>query len=92
MHLRRNLFIYLSSKQLNNMKMKSDLNISSTIEERAIQLMIQGLEPLEAIGKAIEEENNLIGELIANTTSRSQNLRNQMCKNTYAIIHLINAL
>lgn len=74
------------------MKMKSDLNISSTIEERAIQLMIQGLEPLEAIGKAIEEENNLIGELIANTTSRSQNLRNQMCKNTYAIIHLINAL
>lgn len=72
--------------------MTNDLNISATIEERAIQLILQGIEPLDAINQAITDENNLIGELIANTTSRSQNLRNQMCKNTYAIIHLMNAL
>lgn len=72
--------------------MKNNLNISATIEERAIQLILQGIEPLDAISQAITDENNLIGELISNTTSRSQNLRNQMCKNTYAIIHLMNAL
>jgi len=33
MHLRRNLFIYLSSKQLNNMKMKNGFNISATSKE-----------------------------------------------------------
>lgn len=72
--------------------MTNDLNISATIEERAIQLILQGIDPLDAISQAITDENNLIGELIENTTSRSRNLRSQMCKNTYAIIHLINAI
>lgn len=72
--------------------MNTELTISTTIEERAINLIIAGVEPLTAFKQAIDEENELISELISNTSKRSQNLRNQMCKNTYAIIHLKNAM
>lgn len=72
--------------------MNATLNISKTIEERAINLILSGVEPTLAVKQAIDDENTLIEELIANSSKRSQKLRNQMCKNTYAIIHLKNAM
>lgn len=68
------------------------INISNTIEERTINLIIAGVEPLTAFKQALDEETTLIEELIENRTERSKKLRNQMCKNTYAIIHLKNAM
>jgi hypothetical protein len=66
--------------------------LSTTIENRAIEYILKGMDVLEAVKKAIEDENNLIGEVISNTTDRAKNLKNQMCKNVYALIHLNNAL
>lgn len=72
--------------------MKTTLNISNTIEERTINLIISGVEPITAIKQAIQEETRLIEELIANRTERSQKIRTQLRKNVYAIIHLKNAI
>jgi len=38
--------------------------LSHSAEERAINYIIAGLEPLEAVEKAIQEENALILELL----------------------------
>jgi hypothetical protein len=66
--------------------------LSKSIEKRALDLIEKGIEVIEAVKQAIQEEQTLINELIENRTQRSKNLRNQMCKNTYAIIHLKNAI
>lgn len=66
--------------------------LSKSIEKRALDLIEKGIEVIEAVKQAIQEEKTLITELIENKTQRSKNVRNQMCKNTYAIIHLKNAI
>ena len=65
-------------------------NLSKSIEERAINLMILGVDAIEAIKQAIIEENKLINELIEQRTERSQKAKARLCKNTYGLIHLIN--
>ena len=65
-------------------------NLTKSIEERAINLMILGVDAIEAIKQAIIEENKLINELIEQRTERSQKAKAKLCKNTYGLIHLIN--
>ena len=65
-------------------------HLSKSIEERAINLMILGVDAIEAIKQAIIEENKLINELIEQRTERSQKAKAKLCKNTYGLIHLIN--
>lgn len=63
-------------------------NLSKTIEERAINLIIKGMDVIEAVKMAIEEENKLIDELISQRTERSKRAKEIMKKNTFAIINL----
>jgi hypothetical protein len=65
-------------------------NLTKSIEERAINLIISGVDAIEAIKQAIIEENKLINELIEQRTERSQKAKERLCKNTYGLIHLIN--
>jgi hypothetical protein len=65
---------------------------SKSVEEKAIELILKGIDPIEAIKHALSEENNLISEVLAQDTERAVNVKNQMCKNTYALIHLKNAM
>jgi len=64
--------------------------ITKSIEERAINLIINGMDVIEAVKQSIIEENKLIEEMIAQTTERSQKAKNQICKNTYHLINLFN--
>ena len=63
-------------------------NISKSVEERAINLIINGVDPIEAVKQAIQEEQKLIEEMIAQQTERSVKAKNQICKNVYGLIHL----
>ena len=65
-------------------------HLSKSVEERAINLMINGVEAIAAVKQAIIEENKLINELIEQRTERSQKAKARLCKNTYGLIHLIN--
>lgn len=65
-------------------------HLSKSIEEKAINLMINGVEAIAAVKQAIIEENKLINELIEQRTERSQKAKARLCKNTYGLIHLIN--
>ena len=62
--------------------------LSKSIEERAINLIINGIEPLEAVKIAIEEEQKLISEMLEQTTERSKKAKVTMCKNVYGLIHI----
>lgn len=64
-------------------------NLTKSIEERAINLIINGMDVLEAVKCAINEENKLIEEMIAQQTERSVKAKERICKNTYGLIHLI---
>ncbi len=64
--------------------------LSKSIEERAIKLMITGVDAIEAVKQAIIEENNFITEMLEQKTERSVKARKQLCKNVYGLIHLIN--
>ena len=64
--------------------------LSKSIEERAINLMITGVDAIEAVKLAIIEENKLITEMLEQRTERSIKAKNQICKNVYGLIHLIN--
>jgi len=64
--------------------------LSKSIEERAISLMIQGVDEIEAINIALIEENKLITEMLEQRTERSIKAKNHICKNVYGLIHLIN--
>lgn len=64
--------------------------LSKSIEERAINLMIAGVDAIEAVKLAIIEENKLITEMLEQRTERSIKAKNQICKNVYGLIHLIN--
>jgi len=62
--------------------------LSKSIEERAINLIISGVEPLEAVKMAIIEENKFISEMIEQKTERSIKAKKQICKNVFAICNL----
>ena len=64
-------------------------NLTKSIEERAINLIISGVDAIEAVKQAIIEENKLINELLEQRTERSQNAKAKLCKNTYHLIHLM---
>jgi hypothetical protein len=64
--------------------------LSKSIEERAIKLMINGIDAIEAVKQSIIEEQKFIEEMIAQQTERSVKAKNQICKNVYGLIHLIN--
>jgi hypothetical protein len=68
---------------------KQNKMLSKSIEERAINLIIKGIDPIEAVKQAIIEENNFISEMIEQRTERSKKAHAQLCKNVYGLIHLI---
>ena len=67
-------------------------NISKSLENRIINFMINKIDFETAVKMAIEEENKFIGEMIEQTTERSQKAKKQICKNVYALAHVKNAL
>lgn len=62
--------------------------LTKSIEERAINLIQSGVEVLDAVKQAINEENKLIEEMISQRTERSKQAKIQMCKNVYGLIHI----
>lgn len=63
--------------------------LSKSVENRALNLIEQGVEILEAVKQAVQEEQNLISEMIEQKTERSQKAKTQICKNVYGLIHLV---
>jgi hypothetical protein len=63
--------------------------LSKSIEERAIKLIQNGVEVIEAVKQAIQEENKLIAEMLEQRTERSVKAKKQICKNVYGLIHLV---
>lgn len=68
--------------------MKTGINLTKSVEERAINLIIAGVDVIEAVKQAIQQEQDLIEEMIAQTTERSKQAKKQICKNVYGLIHL----
>ena len=64
--------------------------LSKSITKRAANIMITGVEPLEAVKQAINEENKLINEMINQTTDRSKKALTIICKNVYLATNSIN--
>lgn len=62
--------------------------LSKSIEQRAINLMINGVDVIEAVKQAIIEEQKLIAEMLEQTTERSKKAKATLCKNTYHLINL----
>lgn len=63
--------------------------LSASVEQRAFELIQNGVEVLEAVEQAIIEENKLISEMLEQTTERSKKAKATICKNVYGLIHLI---
>lgn len=63
--------------------------LSKSIEERAINLMLTGVDAIQAVKQAIIEEQKFIEEMIAQQTEKSVKAKNQICKNVYGLIHLV---
>lgn len=63
-------------------------NLTKSVEEKAINLIISGVDAIEAVKQAIIEEQKLIEEMIAQNTERSKKAKNIICKNVYGLIHL----
>ena len=59
--------------------------ISNTITYRALEIMIANpeMDILEAVKKAIIEENKLLSELLENRTERAKMTTELMCKRVY---------
>ena len=64
------------------------IELTKSVEERAINLIISGVCAVEAVKQAIIEEQNLIEEMIAQNTERSIQAKKTICKNVYGLIHL----
>lgn len=62
--------------------------ISKSVQERAINLIIKGVDPIEAVKQALIEDTKFAEEMIAQTTERSKKAKSQICKNVYGLIHL----
>lgn len=60
-----------------------NLSIPTSVENRAIDFILNGMEPLEAIKKALEVENNLISEIIERRTDRSKVAAKVICNRVY---------
>lgn len=71
-----------------NNNIKTNTMISKSIEERAINLMIKGIDAIEAVKIAIIEENKFISEMLEQRTKRSIKAKKQICKNVYGLIHI----
>ena len=61
--------------------------LSNSITERAVNIIKENpsIDPIEAVGQAIREENELLKELLENKTSRAIESRETLCKNLYGI-------
>ena len=77
------IFVKQNTKEMENL-------LSKSIEERAINLMLTGVDAIQAVKQAIQEEQKFIEEMIAQKTERSVKAKNKICKNIYGLIHLIN--
>lgn len=68
--------------------------LSESITNRALELIELNpeMDVLDAVKESIIEENKMIQELHEQKTERAIKLKNAMCKNVYALIHLKNAL
>ncbi|MBU3661183.1 MAG: hypothetical protein FGM14_15025 [Flavobacteriales bacterium] len=64
------------------------MTLSKSIEERAINLIIAGVEPIEAVKQAITQEQELLEEMTAQRTERSKKAKTQIMKNVYGLIHV----
>ena len=62
--------------------------LSKSIEERAIILIENGVEILDAVKLAIIEENKFISEMLEQNTERSKKAKSIICKNVYGLIHI----
>jgi hypothetical protein len=62
--------------------------LSKSIENAAINLIINGVDPLEAVKIAIQNEMNLISEMVEQSTERSKKAKSTICKNVYGLIHI----
>lgn len=72
------------------MSTENNIILSASIEERAIELIINGIDPIEAIKQAIQQEQKLIEEMIAQQSQRAKQAMNQIRKNVYGLIHIMN--
>lgn len=63
--------------------------LSLSVEQRAFELIQNGVEVLEAVKQSVVEENKLISEMLQQTTERSKKAKATICKNVYGLIHLI---
>jgi hypothetical protein len=65
--------------------------ISKSLENRAVELIINnGLNPIDALKQAIQEENALCNEMISQKTDRSVKAMDIMCKTVYGASHILN--
>jgi hypothetical protein len=62
--------------------------LSKSVQERAINLIINGVDVLEAVKIAIEQEQDLISEMLEQKTERSKKAKTTICKNVYGLIHI----
>lgn len=62
--------------------------LSKSIENQAINLIVSGIEPIEAVKIAIQNEQKLISELLEQSTQRSIKTKAILCKNVYGLIHI----
>lgn len=62
--------------------------LSKSIENQAINLIISGVDPIEAVKIAIQNEQKLISEMLKQSTQRSKKAKAILCKNVYGLIHI----
>jgi hypothetical protein len=67
-----------------------ETGLSRSAEMRAVDYIIEGMEPLEAVKQAILDENKLIAEMLEQKTERSKKALNQIMKNVYGLSHILN--
>jgi hypothetical protein len=64
--------------------------LSRSAEMRAVDYIIEGMEPLQAVKQAILDENKLIAEMLEQRTERSQKALKQITKNVYGLSNIFN--
>lgn len=64
--------------------------IPASITERALVLIENGMEVMEAVKLAFEQEQKFISEMIEQRTERSIIAKKQICKNVFGICNIIN--
>lgn len=64
--------------------------LSKSIQERALVLILNGVETLEAVKLAIIDENNFINEMLEQKTERAKTAKNQISKNVFGILNILN--